>query len=115
VSIGSDSPATPSKRRGSYPRWKHGTANGYNNHRCRCEPCRAAWREYHRPYQRQADGRKRSRAKALAILERAQAKDARRWRVWSFSLYKEKDGATVYLTADAAAYRRWREAERASA
>jgi hypothetical protein len=35
--------------------------------------------------------------------------------VWSFSLYKEKDGATVYLTADAAAYRRWREAERASA
>jgi hypothetical protein len=26
--------------------FSHGTANGYNNHRCRCDACRAAWAEY---------------------------------------------------------------------
>jgi hypothetical protein len=26
----------------------HGKASTYTNHRCRCEPCRIAWREYRR-------------------------------------------------------------------
>lgn len=25
---------------------RHGTANGYSNHKCRCKKCRAAWAEY---------------------------------------------------------------------
>jgi hypothetical protein len=25
---------------------RHGTANGYNNHACRCDKCRAAWATY---------------------------------------------------------------------
>ena len=29
---------------------RHGTVNGYINRGCRCEECRDAWREYHRPY-----------------------------------------------------------------
>jgi hypothetical protein len=29
---------------------RHGTANGYGNHRCRCEACRAANRASHREY-----------------------------------------------------------------
>lgn len=24
----------------------HGTVNGYNNHKCRCDECRAAWGVY---------------------------------------------------------------------
>jgi hypothetical protein len=114
VSIGSDSPATPSKRRGSYPRWKHGTAGGYNNHRCRCEPCRAAWREYHRPYQRRADGRKRSRAKALAILERAQARDGAR-RILRDRAYQKVGYGGYGIALRNASYRRWRDEVRASA
>lgn len=27
---------------------RHGTANGYANHGCRCEACRVAWRTRHR-------------------------------------------------------------------
>jgi hypothetical protein len=27
--------------------WKHGTAGGYTNHRCRCDDCRRAWSEDH--------------------------------------------------------------------
>ena len=30
----------------------HGSAGGYTNHGCRCQPCTDAWAEYH--YQRQA-------------------------------------------------------------
>lgn len=30
---------------------RHGTVNGYINRRCRCQECKDAWREYHRPYQ----------------------------------------------------------------
>jgi hypothetical protein len=26
----------------------HGTANGYNNHKCRCDACREAWATYFR-------------------------------------------------------------------
>lgn len=26
----------------------HGTAGGYTNHKCRCDACTAAWRDYHR-------------------------------------------------------------------
>jgi hypothetical protein len=25
---------------------RHGTINGYSNHKCRCDLCKAAWREY---------------------------------------------------------------------
>lgn len=25
----------------------HGTAGGYTNHRCRCEACTKAWRDWH--------------------------------------------------------------------
>jgi recombination endonuclease VII len=28
---------------------KHGKASTYNNHKCRCKPCRAAWAEYMAP------------------------------------------------------------------
>lgn len=28
----------------------HGTSGGYNNHKCRCEPCRLAWNKYCREY-----------------------------------------------------------------
>lgn len=28
----------------------HGTTAGYTNHKCRCEACRAAWRNYRRSY-----------------------------------------------------------------
>lgn len=27
----------------------HGRASSYNNHGCRCEECRVAWRDYMRP------------------------------------------------------------------
>lgn len=27
---------------------EHGTISRYTNQKCRCEPCRAAWRQYHR-------------------------------------------------------------------
>jgi hypothetical protein len=30
----------------------HGTANGYNNRGCRCDECRAAWRDYERERRR---------------------------------------------------------------
>lgn len=29
---------------------RHGTANGYTNHKCRCDKCRAAWAAYMKPY-----------------------------------------------------------------
>ena len=36
----------------------HGTAGGYNNHKCRCDACRAAGAEYQRDYRaaRRASG-----------------------------------------------------------
>lgn len=30
--------------------WKHGTDNGYTNHRCRCAPCSDARAEYMREW-----------------------------------------------------------------
>lgn len=27
----------------------HGRASSYNNHGCRCDECRAAWKDYMRP------------------------------------------------------------------
>lgn len=33
---------------GSVSETRHGTVDGYTNHRCRCGPCRAARREYDR-------------------------------------------------------------------
>jgi hypothetical protein len=35
----------------------HGTTGGYTNHDCRCDACRAAWREY----KRKPDVRERQR------------------------------------------------------
>lgn len=37
----------------------HGTVNGYNNHKCRCVECRAAWSVYDKA------GRARRRAAGL--------------------------------------------------
>jgi hypothetical protein len=47
---------------------RHGTPNGYGNLRCRCEPCRTAWRDYvsGRGYNK-ADYLKRWRAKNHAV------------------------------------------------
>jgi hypothetical protein len=33
---------------------KHGTVTGYSKHRCPCERCRRAWRDYQREYARDA-------------------------------------------------------------
>lgn len=35
----------------------HGTPNGYGNHRCRCDRCREAWRDYQRDWQRRRRAR----------------------------------------------------------
>jgi len=43
----------------------HGTANGYNNYRCRCRPCTDAWAEYHRTGAGN-EAQRRYRAKLLA-------------------------------------------------
>lgn len=46
---------------------RHGTANGYNNLRCRCERCRKAWAAYIRLSGRVARYQRRVRvAKATA-------------------------------------------------
>lgn len=37
----------------------HGTLGGYTNHRCRCEPCRRVWAEYHRHYRAKTSVRTR--------------------------------------------------------
>lgn len=70
---------------------KHGTPGGYTNHRCRCDECRTAWREYRRGYGRGA--------------QRARYEAARRYaaehpKQWDQLLYKhtskaraESDGA----------------------
>lgn len=34
----------------------HGTINGYSNHKCRCDDCRAAWRGYTRELRRRKVG-----------------------------------------------------------
>jgi hypothetical protein len=47
---------------------RHGTIRGYTTHRCRCEPCKAAWATYHRDYRAQ-----RKAAKKLAVLADALA------------------------------------------
>jgi hypothetical protein len=33
--------------------WRHGTTTGYSRHRCRCDECRGAWRDYQRAYMRE--------------------------------------------------------------
>lgn len=91
----------------------HGTAGGYNNHRCRCHRCREAWRVYHLPYGRRHERKKRARKRKIAALVKSQAKDDRRWRVWSVPLYVVRDGAEISVRMDAAAYSEWREAARA--
>lgn len=35
---------------------RHGTANGYNNHHCRCDACRQAWAEMVSERRRELDG-----------------------------------------------------------
>lgn len=45
---------------------KHGTIAGYNNHRCRCEPCTAAIRDYHR--RRRSELARRAEVAQLADL-----------------------------------------------
>lgn len=44
---------------------RHGTVTGYNNHRCRCDGCREAWRVYHLAYLYRT-GRQRPMAEFLA-------------------------------------------------
>jgi hypothetical protein len=93
VSSGSDSPATPSKRRGSYPRWKHGTAGGYNNHRCRCRYCREAWRVY-------TLWRRKTGNATIARLAVEQAMDAARRHQPPDRLYRQlASGERVKLSA----------------
>ncbi|QDK01438.1 HNH endonuclease [Microbacterium phage LeeroyJenkins] len=36
---------------GMLEKW-HGTTGGYNNHKCRCDPCRLAWNKYCRERKR---------------------------------------------------------------
>lgn len=45
---------------------KHGTIAGYNNHRCRCQPCRDAITAYHRA--RKAEIRRREEVAMLASI-----------------------------------------------
>lgn len=46
---------------------RHGTLNGYNNLRCRCDDCRGAARDWNRAYSHRT-GRRRPRAVYLATL-----------------------------------------------
>jgi hypothetical protein len=45
---------------------QHGTVSGYTNLKCRCEPCRKAWREYMREYLRCNPGKRMARKAAAA-------------------------------------------------
>lgn len=36
---------------------RHGTANGYNNAKCRCEKCRQAWADYVSVQRQKREGR----------------------------------------------------------
>ena len=38
---------------------QHGKPSTYNNHQCRCDECKAAWREYMRPRVKAYRARKR--------------------------------------------------------
>ena len=54
---------------------RHGTASRYVNHACRCDECRAAWREYHREWSHKS-GRTRPREEYTAERRaRAEARD----------------------------------------
>ena len=48
---------------------RHGTSNGYNNLRCRCEPCRDAWNTYFVDYLYRT-GRRRPWPEYVASLPR---------------------------------------------
>jgi hypothetical protein len=54
---------------------RHGTANGYNNYLCRCEPCRQAWATYTRETNHRR-GINLPRAERIALQrEEAEARD----------------------------------------
>ena len=50
-------------------RW-HGTVGGYNNHKCRCEACRAAFAAYCRTYRKRPE----VKAKIAAYRQRPETK-----------------------------------------
>lgn len=55
---------------------KHGTVTGYSKHRCTCEPCRCAWRDYQRHYmadRRRGELRLVDAPEALRHIKRLQA------------------------------------------
>ena len=52
---------------------RHGTFNGYCNLKCRCAPCREAWRIYYTAYRRADPERLARHAKSMRNL-RAQRK-----------------------------------------
>lgn len=43
----------------------HGTVNGYANHGCKCDGCRAAWATYYR--ERRADQREAARTAGMRM------------------------------------------------
>lgn len=45
----------------------HGTASGYNNHKCRCQPCRDAWAASMRDYQCRRAERENPRVQGVPI------------------------------------------------
>jgi len=46
-------PAKPRRTRAARGQWSHGTINGYTTHKCRCDLCGGAWREYRRGQRRE--------------------------------------------------------------
>lgn len=45
----------------------HGKASSYNNHKCRCDECRAAWAEYMRPRIKDYRDKKRQKTQHVKI------------------------------------------------
>jgi hypothetical protein len=69
--------------------WQHGTENGYNHHKCRCEPCKQAHQAKGQAYKRRLAENARARARyrekmadpEIAAREKARWAEARRRRL----------------------------------
>lgn len=54
---------------------RHGTVNGYSNHKCRCDRCRANWTRWHREYMHRGDNLERHAHRQMERLGRTRKRE----------------------------------------
>jgi len=80
--------------------WNHGTTTGYSRHRCRCDACMTAWRDYQRRYCREWYHGERRTVATKEAQRKIASLCSRGWTRKAIAAAGGLDYQTVYKIAD---------------